>query len=89
MNKRIRYIKNTDGSLKSAQYIKGATSKDEYTVVLTGNTGVVIDVATKVEHPISGSSPHKVRIAAKRMLTKLGCVFDKETRKKDSDEAGS
>lgn len=80
MNKRIRYVKEADGSHKSMQYIVGADGK-EYYVKLTGRTGAVVEVATGKYYLVEATSPHKVKIALKNTLIALGCVFDKEVRK--------
>lgn len=81
MNKRIRYVKEADGSLRSMQYITGADGK-EYYVKITGTTGAVVEVATNKNYIVEATSPHKVKIKLKSTLLALGCVFDKETRNK-------
>jgi len=80
MNKRIRYINEADGSLRSMQYVVGADGK-EYYVRITGSTGAVVEVATGKNYIVEATSPHKVKIKLKNTLTALGCAFDKEVRK--------
>jgi cupin superfamily acireductone dioxygenase involved in methionine salvage len=80
MNKRIRYVKAGEGMFKSMQYIKSQDGS-EYYVELHGNDGLVNKVGTQESHALAAASSHKIKIAVKKKLTELGCVFDKETRK--------
>jgi len=89
LNKRIRYVKQSDGTLKSTQYIKAADGKEYFAVLLSSTEGHVESVLDKKQYGVRGTSPHKLKIAIKTVLVSLGCVFETETRKKASDEAGS
>jgi len=89
LNKRIRYVKQSDGTLRSTQFIKAEDGKEYFAVLLNNNEGHVECVGDKKQYGVRGTSPHKLKIAIKTVLISLGCVFELETRKKVSDEAGS
>lgn len=84
MEKRIRYVKRTDGSLTSMRVLKAEDGK-EYRPIISpdGRTGGIVIAGS--DFPVAtvrGTSAHKTKIALKRELQKLGVVFAGETRKK-------
>lgn len=87
MNSRIRYIKDSDGKMSGNKYYKSADGF-EYLVnfVKSANDesyiGYVYEVGSDGAAPytVTAPSPHKIKIALKKQLESLGCVFEKETR---------
>ena len=83
MNTRIRYSKLPDSSLVSMRVIKGKEGKEYRAYILNGGKEGVIKDAVNEEiiiDKVFGTSPHKVKIAIKKSLEKLGCKFEKEIR---------
>lgn len=79
--KRIRYIKQLDGSLLSMQTLKGSIAEYKSVVHPDGKGGEVIDATTgDVMASVSGSSSHKTKIALKKELEHLGVEFVTEGR---------
>ena len=87
MNKRIRYIKNTDGNSITVNYIKN-TDGHEFRAgfIASGKAGFIKSVGDDTTHiPFTATSPHKIKIKIKRALIKLGCQFETEVRKPRKD----
>lgn len=79
--KRIRYIKQTDGSLLSMQTMKGSAAELKSVVHPDGKVGEVINAVTgDVMASVTGTSPHKTKIALKAALESLGVMFIAEGR---------
>lgn len=79
--KRIRYIKQTDGSLLSMQTMKGSSAELKSVVHPGGQVGEVINAASgDVLASVTGTSPHKTKIALKAALESLGVMFIAEGR---------
>lgn len=82
MLKRIRYVKSGDGGLISKQVLK-SVSGDELiaTIGPTGRSGTIKSVINnEIKAEVTGTSPHKTKIALKKALYLLGVNFEKEKR---------
>lgn len=83
MNKRIRYVKDSEGNAITANYIKndgGAEFRAGF--IADGKAGFVKSVGNDSTNiSLTATSPHKIKIKIKRTLSKLGCQFEKEQRK--------
>lgn len=84
MEKRIRYIKQADGSFTSMRVLKNSTGADLRPVISPdGKTGAVTSaVSGEILITVRGTSAHKTKIALKEALETLGVVFIPETRRK-------
>lgn len=94
MNQRIRYIKAPepyDHWMECNKYCRSSTDQ-EYKVMFTQQEDgkyrgdVVLYAANEnpsVIETVLATSPHKIKIALKASLERLGCEFEKETRGKD------
>jgi hypothetical protein len=82
-------VKQSDGTLRSTQFIKAEDGKEYFAVLLSATEGHVECTADKKQYGVRGTSPHKLKIAIKTVLVSLGCAFETETRKKSSDEVKS
>ena len=81
MNTRIRYSKQTDGSLVSMRIIKSENGMEYRSYINPdGVSGKVHEIDTATFYDVKATSPHKVKIALKNTLIKLGCVFKDEER---------
>lgn len=88
MNTRIRYVKQSDGSLISMRVLK-ARNGTEYRPVISadGKHGAILSPADKdkVAFQCSATSPHKVKIKLKEGLESLGVKFAEEKRGSSED----
>lgn len=91
MNKRLRYIKDTAGNSITQNHVKNINGHEfRAGFVAGGKAGFIKSVGDDTTHiQLTATSPHKIKIKIKKALMKLGCVFEKETRKpRKTDEAG-
>lgn len=89
MNQRIRYTKNTDGTYVSTKYYRSENGKEYiagYSQEDDHCTGYVLNIAENTSTNLRATSPHKIKIAIKRELERLGCSFSAETRGKKQNE---
>jgi intein-encoded DNA endonuclease-like protein len=82
MNKRIRYVKDSNGNTITQNYIKNVNgSQYRAGFIAGGKAGFVKSVDDDTTHiQLTSTSPHKMKIKIKKTLEKLGCQFDKEIR---------
>lgn len=83
-NKRIRYVKDTNGNGITQNYVKNVNGT-EYRAgfISNGKAGFVKSVGDDTTHiQLVSTSPHKMKIKIKKVLQKLGCQFDSEMRAK-------
>lgn len=90
MNKRLRYIKDVNGNCITSNYVKndgGAEFRAGF--IADGKAGFIKSVGDDTtDIKLTATSAHKIKIKIKRALVRLGCVFEKETRKpRITDEA--
>jgi hypothetical protein len=83
MTKRIVYIKNQDGSLKSKGEIRNKFGHGFVVAVIsTGRAAVITSSdSTITQLTLTATSFHKIKIKIKKTLTELGCEFEPEVRK--------
>lgn len=82
MNKRIRYVKDENGGLKSMRAIRSEDGTDYIAIIdasgVTGRIKTAKLSGFSVE--VAGPSPHKVKIKIKTALQLLRCAFELEKR---------
>jgi len=83
--KRIRYVKQPDGSLVSMQIIATSSGDVRSLIFPNGISGMIIDASSgkPMSDIISATSAHKIKIKLKTKLTSLGVTFDDESRSVD------
>lgn len=83
---RIRYISDGNGNYISARYIP--ITDGEARVSLSPHTKEgFIHIDGRRDIRVVGTSLHKIKIAAKNVLIKLGAEFSEEEREDRNDEA--
>jgi len=86
-NKRIRYVKDSNGNFISQNYVKNDSGHEFRAGFVGGDAknptkGFVKSVGDDTTHiTLEATSHHKIKIKIKRTLSKLGCTFEKEVRK--------
>lgn len=90
--KRIRYVKQPDGSLVSMQIISTAVGDVRSLIFPNGTSGMIIDAAngSGMCDVITATSAHKIKIKLKAKLSAaFGVSFDDESRSVDEAVEGS
>lgn len=83
--KRIRYVKQPDGSLVSMQIISTSSGDVRSLIFPNGISGMIIDAGSgkPMSDIIGATSAHKIKIKLKAKLASLGVTFDDESRSVD------
>lgn len=88
MNTRIRYVKQSDGSLISMRVLKARDGSEYRPIISTdGKNGAILcpNDKEKIAFQCTATSPHKVKIKLKNALVSLGVKFVEEKRGSDED----
>lgn len=86
MSQRIRYIKATTG-YESVKMLKNAEGQELRATLSEDQLTGMVMLGTEVLATVSGTSPHKTKIAVKKALEKVGVSFNSEKRKPRKNEA--
>jgi len=80
--KRIRYVKQPDGSMVSMQIIQTHNGEVRSVIFPNGTSGMLVDASSgkPVSDILATTSSHKIKIKLKSKLSLLGVVFDDESR---------
>ena len=83
--KRIRYVKQIDGSLISMQVMRSSIGDVKSLILPDGKSGKIIriDGSGDASDIITASSGHKIRIKLKIALLRIGVRFSRERREID------
>ena len=76
--KRIRYIKQADGTHISCRRYMGA--EDAYVSIIDGSKWFLKGTSSNIVCTGQATSPHKAKIAAKKAMEALGVCFNEELR---------
>lgn len=82
---RIRYIKQLDGTYVSARFIPLRGGKEARVSLEPAVKRGIVHVDND-SYIVTGTSLHKIKIAAKNKLIELGAEFTEETRGDDGIE---
>ncbi len=93
MSTRIRYVKNAQGTMVAMQVFQGGVMSYRPEFYPDTNIGQIVEVVSqRVVSQVQATSAHKIKIKLKEELSKLGVVFEKETRavtKRQNSSAGN
>lgn len=80
--RRIRYVKQIDGSLISVQVMRSMIGDVKSLILPDGKSGKVIriDGSGDASDVITATSSHKIRIKLKHALMRIGVKFARERR---------
>jgi hypothetical protein len=91
--KRIRYVKQPDGSLVSMQIISTPVGDVRSLIFPNGTSGMIVDAGSGkgLSDVLTATSAHKIKIKLKaKLMASFGVTFDGESRSIDeADEVST